>query len=229
MQTACSTSLVAVHLACQSLLRECDMALAGGVAIDLPQRRLPATRRAASSRPTATAAPSTPRAQRHGLRQRRRRRGAQRLEDALADGDRIHAVIRGSAVNNDGSLKVGYTAPSVDGQAEVIAAALAVAGVDPDTIGLRRGPRHRHAPRRPDRGRGADPGLPRADRRGAGFCALGSVKTNIGHLDAAAGVAGLIKTVLALEHGAIPPSLHFEQPNPRDRLRQQPVLRQRRG
>ena len=136
VQTACSTSLVAVHLACQSLLAgECDMALAGGVAHRACREHgLPLRTRATSSRPTATAAPSTP-----------RRRGTvfgsgvgvvvlKRLADALADGDAIRAVIQGSAINNDGSRKVGFTAPSVDGQARVIAAALAPPASSPTRI-----------------------------------------------------------------------------------------------
>ncbi len=137
-----------------------------------------------------------------------------RLADALADGDTIHAVILGSAVNNDGAAKVGYTAPSVAGQAAVIAAALADAGVVAGERRLRRGARHRHAARR-SRSRSPPSPRPSAQASGrAGFCALGSVKTNLGHLDAAAGVTGLIKTVLALEHRQIPPSLHFAAPNP---------------
>src|SRR5262249_43021156 len=137
-----------------------------------------------------------------------------RLSDALADGDTIHAVIRGSAVNNDGSLKVGYTAPSVDGQAEVVAEAHAVSNVNAETITYVE-----------THGTGTalgDPveieALTRAFRHTTGakrFCAIGAVKTNIGHLDAAAGVAGLIKTVLALKHRQLPPSLNFETENPR--------------
>jgi acyl transferase domain-containing protein len=136
-----------------------------------------------------------------------------RLEDALRDGDRVRAVIRGSAVNNDGALKAGFTAPSPDGQAKVVAEALAVAGVDPATVGYVEA-----------HGTGTalgDPievaALAQAFRAAGGAgarCALGSVKSNLGHLDAAAGIAGLIKTVLALEHGRIPPSLHFDVPNP---------------
>ena len=136
-----------------------------------------------------------------------------RLQDALADGDCIHAVIKGSAINNDGSSKVGYTAPSVDGQAKVIARALAMADIDPETVSYIEA-----------HGTGTALGDPieiaaltqafRASTDKKGFCAIGSVKTNIGHLNAAAGVTGLIKTVLALKHKMIPPSLHFEQPNP---------------
>ena len=137
-----------------------------------------------------------------------------RLEDALAHGDTIRAVLLGSAVNNDGgSGKAGYTAPSVAGQAAAISAALAAAGVDPATVSYVEA----HGTGTPL----GDPieveALAQAFRQGEtreGSCAIGSVKTNIGHLDAAAGVAGLIKTVLSLEHEEIPPSLHYETPNP---------------
>ena len=136
-----------------------------------------------------------------------------RLNDALEAGDNIRAVIKGFAINNDGSLKVGYTAPGLEGQAEVISAALAMAGISPDTIGYVE-----------THGTGTalgDPieieALTQAFKNGPikkGVCALGSVKTNIGHLDPAAGVASLIKAVLALENREIPPSLHFTKPNP---------------
>ena len=146
-----------------------------------------------------------------------------RLADALRDGDNVRAVILGSAVNNDGSVKLGYTAPSVNGQAEVIVEALSAAGVDPETIALRRGARHRHRARRSGRDRRPHQAWRRwTDKRG--FCAIGSVKTNIGHLDAAAGVAGLIKTVLCLENREIPPSLHFETPNPQIRFESSPFF-----
>ena len=142
-----------------------------------------------------------------------------RLEDALRDGDPIHAVIKGSAINNDGAFKVGYTAPSVDGQAQVIAQALAVAGVPPETIGYVEA-----------HGTGTDLGDPieiaaLAQAFGplrSGSCAIGSAKTNIGHLDSAAGVAGLIKAALVLERGQIPPSLNFETPNPKLELERTP-------
>ncbi|PLZ50109.1 hypothetical protein CBP13_16750, partial [Fischerella thermalis WC441] len=136
-----------------------------------------------------------------------------RLEDAIADGDCIHAVIKGSAINNDGAFKVSYTAPRIDGQAKVIRAAQVMAEVDPETITYIEA-----------HGTGTSLGDPieisaltqvfRASTDKKGFCAVGSVKTNIGHSDITAGVAGLIKTVLALKHKQIPPSLHFQQPNP---------------
>src|SRR5262249_38333327 len=136
-----------------------------------------------------------------------------RLTEAMEDGDNILAVIKGSAVNNDGALKVGFTAPSVNGQAAVISEALSRAEVDPVTIGYIEA-----------HGTGTALGDPieiaalkqayRTSAQEKNYCALGSVKTNVGHLDTAAGVTGLIKTVLTLQHKLIPPSLHFEQPNP---------------
>ena len=214
IQTACSTSLVAVHVACRSLLgHECDMALAGGVTIEIPHRTGYLYRegeilsrdghcRAFDADATGTVFSS----------------GAgvvvlRRLEDALADGDCIHAVIRGTAINNDGCRKAGYLAPSVSGQAEVVAAALSAAQVDADSIS--------YVETHGTGTRVGDPieitALGRAFRQSTGkrgFCAVGSLKSNVGHLDAAAGVAGLIKTVLSLENKQIPPSLHFSRPNP---------------
>src|SRR4029079_2360028 len=134
-----------------------------------------------------------------------------RLADALSDGDTIHAVISGSAVNNDGSAKAGYTAPSVNSQADAVVEALANAGVEADSISYIEA-----------HGSGTPVGDPieiraltkafRTFTARPGFCALGSVKTNVGHLDAAAGIAGIIKTVLALQHRQLPPSLHFSEP-----------------
>src|SRR6185295_17050563 len=136
-----------------------------------------------------------------------------RLDDALADGDSIYAVIKGSAINNDGSVKVGYTAPSVEGQTAVISQAHTVAGVEPETI--------RYVETHGTGTALGDPievrALSQAFRLGTdktGFCGIGSVKSNIGHLDTAAGVAGLIKATLAVERGELPTSLHFERPNP---------------
>jgi len=221
VNTACSTSLVAVHLACQSLLnRECGMALAGGVSIADIRATGYVYQESSILSPDghcrafdASAAGTVP-GSGVGLVL------LKRLEDALADGDRIHAVIKGSAINNDGNAKVGYTAPGVEGQRQVIQRALVAAGVEPKQIsyveahgtGTSLGdPIEVEALRQ-----AFGPGLPE------GSCALGSVKTNIGHCDSAAGVAGLIKTVLCLEHRVLIPSLHFEQPNPQLGLKQSP-------
>ncbi|GAA3501428.1 hypothetical protein GCM10019016_085350 [Streptomyces prasinosporus] len=214
LQTACSTALVAVHTACQDLLdHRCDTALAAAVSLNpsamLGYRHVPDGPFSPDGRCRAFAADAAGTSSGDGV-------GAvvlKRLEDALADGDRIRAVIRGSAVNNDGRRKVGFSAPSAAGQTEVVLAAQAQAEVDADTIGLIEA--HGTATRL------GDPvevsALTEAFRQSTertGFCALGSVKTNIGHLGAAAGIAGLIKAVLALEHRQIPPSLHFDRPNP---------------
>jgi acyl transferase domain-containing protein/thioesterase domain-containing protein len=214
VQTFCSTSLVAVHMACQSLLNfECDMAVAGGVTVFVPQNAGYWYQEGLIVSPDGHCRPFDAKAQGtvfgNGL-------GAvvlKRLEDALTDGDHIDAAIMGSATNNDGSLKVSYTAPSVAGQAEVIVEALADADVEPETINYVE-----------THGTGTALGDPtevtaltrafRSRTQKKGFCAIGSVKSNIGHLDAAGGVAGLIKAVLALKHTEIPPSLHFEKPNP---------------
>jgi non-ribosomal peptide synthase protein (TIGR01720 family) len=215
VQTACSTSLVAVHLACQSLLGgECDIALAGGVTIAIPQSAGYVYQEGGILSPDGHCRAFDARAQGTVPGSGAGVVVLKRLEDALMDGDCIHAVIKGSAINNDGFMKVGYTAPGVDGQAQVIAEAMAVADIEPETITYIEA-----------HGTGTNLGDPieiealaRAFRDGVdkkGFCAVGSVKSNIGHLDTAAGVAGLIKTVLALKYKQIPPSLHYEQPNPR--------------
>ena len=215
VQTACSTSLVSVHLAVQSLLNdECEMAIAGGASIRLPQRT------GYLYQPNGIASPDGHcRAFDAGANGTVGGNGVavvllKRLETALADGDNVIAVIRGSAINNDGAAKIGFTAPSVDRQAEAIYAAQLIAGVEPGSIDYVEA-----------HGTGTSLGDPievealtRAFRAGtgeSGFCALGSVKTNVGHLDAAAGVAGLIKTALALQHRTLPPSLNFQSPNPK--------------
>jgi acyl transferase domain-containing protein len=214
VQTFCSSSLVAVHLAGQSLLNyETDVALAGGVTVYVPQtsgylhEEGSIVSRDGHCRAFDARADGTVFGNGVGIVVLRR------LEDALRDGDTVHAVILGSAVNNDGTRKVSFAAPGVVGQTEVVVEALAAAEVDPATIGYVEA-----------HGTGTRLGDPaevsaltkafgtRTDRKG--FCALGSVKTNVGHLDAAAGVSGLIKVILALEHREIPPSLHFETPNP---------------
>ncbi|WP_079071745.1 type I polyketide synthase [Streptomyces yokosukanensis] len=214
LQTACSTALVAVHTACQDLLdHRCDTALAAAVSLNpsalLGYRYVPDGPFSPDGHCRAFAADAAGTASGDGV-------GAvvlKRLEDALADGDRIRAVVRGSAVNNDGRRKVGFSAPSAAGQTEVVLAAQAQAMVDAGTIGLVEA--HGTATRLGDPIEVA--ALTEAFRQSTerrGYCALGSVKTNIGHLGAAAGIAGLIKAVLALEHRQIPPSLHFERPNP---------------
>ncbi|MHC5675251.1 SDR family oxidoreductase [Nostoc sp.] len=214
VQTACSTSLVAVHLACQSLLNgECDMGLAGGVSISFSRKSGYFYKEGGIGSPDGHCRAFDAKAQGTVSGEGVGIVVLKRLEDALADGDSIHAVIKGSAINNDGSFKVSYTAPRIDSQAKVIRTAQVVAEVEPETITYIEA-----------HGTGTSLGDPieiaaltqafSADTQKKGFCAIGSVKTNIGHLDAAAGVTGLIKTVLALKHKQIPPSLHFEEPNP---------------
>ncbi|MCC7416106.1 MAG: polyketide synthase, partial [Acidobacteria bacterium] len=214
VQTACSGALVAIHLARQSLLaRECDAAIAGGASIYLPQRVGYVAKdglilsRDGHCRPFDAGATGTIFGRGLGFVVLRR------LADALEDGDRVYAVIKGSAINNDGGDKAGFTAPSPAGQAAVIAEALADAGVSPDTIGYVEA--HGTGTQQGDPVEIA--GLTEAFRSGTdrkGFCAIGSVKSNIGHLDAAAGAAAFIKTVLALDRKALPPSLNFARPNP---------------
>lgn len=212
VQTACSSSLVAVHMATQALLNgECDMALAGGVAVRVPHRTGYLYEEGLIFSPDGHCRPFDARAggtvAGNGL-------GIvvlRRLADALADGDRIDAVVKGSAVNNDGREKIGYTAPGVDGQARVVATALGVADAEPESIsaieahgtGTRLG----------------DPieitALTRVFGAGGGDrCAIGSVKSNIGHLDCAAGIAGFIKAVLQLRHRELVPSVNYSTPNP---------------
>ena len=213
VQTACSTSLVAVHLACQALRSgDCDMVLAGGVAIRSPQATGYVYEEGGIPSPDGHCRAFDARAQGTVFGNGVGLVVLKPLARALADGDTVHAVIKGTAINNDGALKVGYTAPSVKGQAQVVAAALAAAGVAPETVSYVE-----------THGTGTPMGDPievaalAEAFRGAppGSCALGSVKTNVGHLDTAAGMAGLIKTIQALKHRELPPSLHFETPNPR--------------
>ncbi len=214
VQTACSTSSVAIHMAAQSLLNgECDMALAGAVTILLPhgQGYRYEENEVLSPDGHCRAFDADAKGTIFGS-------GAgtivmRRLEDALEDGDNILAVIKGSAINNDGIGKVGYLAPSVDGQADAIAEAIAVAGVDADTISYVE-----------THGTGTAVGDPieiaaltqafRESTNESGFCRIGSVKTNIGHLDTAAGVASVVKVVESLRHGELPATLHYQKPNP---------------
>ena len=215
VQTACSTSLVAVHLACQAILAgECDMALAGAATVRVPQRVGYTSVIGGILSPDGHCRAFDAAAQGtifgSGV-------GAVLLKElaaAVADGNHIYAVIRGSAINNDGADKVSYTASSVAGQARAMIEGLLIADASPDDIAYVE-----------CHGTGTVIGDPleidaltrafrtRTERRA--FCAIGSVKTNIGHLEQTAGLAGLIKTALALKHGKIPPSLNFQKPNPK--------------
>ncbi|MDU8910810.1 type I polyketide synthase [Aestuariicoccus sp. MJ-SS9] len=214
LQTACSTSLVATHYAAQALLNgECDMALAGGVTIELPQGRGYLYKENEILSPDGECHAFDHRAQGTVFGSGAGVVVLRRMADAVADGDHIWAVLKGSAVNNDGAAKAGYLAPSVDGQAQAVAEAQAIAGVTADTVDYVE-----------CHGTGTYLGDPievaaltqafRETSDTVGRTRIGSVKTNIGHLDTAAGVASLIKTSLALHHKQMPPSLGFEAPNP---------------
>jgi len=214
VQTACSSSGVAVHLACQSLLSgESDIAIAGGCRVIVPARAGYLYIEGGPLSPDGKVRPFD--ADANGMV---RGSGAgfvvlKRLGNALENGDDIHAVIKSTAINNDGSDKVGFTAPSIHGQANVISDAIALAGIDAETI--------KYIETHGTGTKLGDPieisALTKAFREytdAKNFCAIGSVKANIGHLDAGACVAGIIKTVLALKHKVIPPSLNFYNPNP---------------
>lgn len=224
LNTACSSSLVSVCLAQQALLTfQCDLAVAGGVSILVPQQRGYYFQDGSIGSPDG-----------HTRTFDARAGGVvpgngvtlvvlKRLEDAIADGDRIYAVIKGAALNNDGSQRAGFGAPGIEGQSEVISLAQDIAGFEPDTLSYIEA----HGTATPI----GDPieitALTKAFRRGTKrkqFCAIGSVKTNIGHLDAAAGTAGLIKTALSLYHQQLPPSLHFSEPNPKLDLENSPFF-----
>ena len=214
VQTTCSTSLVAASLACESLqARRCDIALAGGVTVRIPQRGGYLYTPGSILSPDGHCRPFDANAQGTIVGSGVGIVVLRRLEDALSAGDNVRAVILGTGLNNDGSDKAGYTAPSFRGQTAAIRAAHELSGVSAETIGYVEA-----------HGTGTILGDPielsalieafklHTDRRG--FCGIGSVKSNVGHLSCAAGVAGLIKTVLVLEHGAIPPTVHYTAPNP---------------
>ena len=219
---ACSTSLVAVCQAAKSLLTyECDQALAGAVSITFPQKRGYLHQSGGMVSPDGHCRAFDEDAQGTVFGSGAGVVLLKRLEDAVRDRDHIYAVIKGSAVNNDGAQKVGFTAPSVDGQAAVIATAQALAGADPRTISYIEA-----------HGTGTPLGDPielaaltkvfRASTPDRGFCAIGTAKANVGHLDVAAGVTGLIKTALALEHCELPPQINFRRPNPKLKLEDSP-------
>jgi phthiocerol/phenolphthiocerol synthesis type-I polyketide synthase E len=214
VQTTCSTSLVAISLACESLQSgTSEMALAGGVTVRVPQRGGYFYAAGSILSPDGHCRPFDVNAQGTIVGSGVGIVVLKRLSDALASRDNVRAVILGTGINNDGNDKVGYTAPSFRGQAAAIRAAHAMAGVTAESIGYVEA-----------HGTGTILGDPieisaltevfneKTERRG--YCGIGSVKSNFGHLSCAAGVAGLIKTVLALEHGAIPPTLHYTAPNP---------------
>lgn len=214
VQTACSSSGVAIHLACQSLLAgECDVALAGGARVRVPlQAGYPYVEGGIAS-PDGHCRPFDVNAQGTVYASGGAMVVLKRVEDALADGDLIRCVIRGSAVSNDGAAKVGYTAPGVEGQTAVIRAALEVADVAPDSIGYVEA-----------HGTGTWLGDPieitaltaayRESTTARNYCPIGALKANIGHLDAGAGVAGVIKTALMLQDQKLVPSINYENPNP---------------
>ena len=214
VQTACSTSLVAIHLACQGLINgECDIALAGGVTVKLPQTQGYLFEEGAilseDGYVRAFDADASGTVLGNGV-------GVlvlKPLSDAIADRDTIHAVIKGTATNNDGSGKVSFAAPGAAGQTAVIREAHTVSGIHPRTIG--------YVEAHGTGTRLGDPvevsALAKAFRAGTtdtGFCAIGSVKSSIGHLDAAAGVAGVIKTVLMMKHRMLVPTLNYRTANP---------------
>ncbi len=215
VQTACSTSLVAVHLACQSLRNgEADLVLAGGVSLIVPQRTGYLYEQGGMESPDGRCYAFDSRACGTVFGSGAGMVALKRLDEAIRDGDHIDAVIKGTAINNDGSLKVGFTAPSVAGQVDVIRAALENANVPPTSISYVE-----------THGTGTEIGDPieiaalnKAYAAHSGpnkFCAIGSLKPNIGHLDAAAGISALVKVVLSLQHQQLPPSINYESPNPK--------------
>ena len=214
IQSACSTSLVAVTQACQALLTyQADMALAGGTSITFPQKRGTHYQEGGMTSPDGSCRAFDADAKGTVFGSGVAVVMLKRLEDALRDGDQIYAVISGFAANNDGSTKVGYVAPSIDGQARVISLAHETAGVDPASIGYIEA-----------HGTGTPLGDPielagltqgfRARTAKTQFCTIGTAKTNVGHLDVASGVTGLIHASLIVQHGIFPPTLNFKKPNP---------------
>src|ERR1700732_4632008 len=214
LQAGCSTSLVAVCQAFQSLMTyQSDMALAGGSSITLPQKRGTEYQEGGMTSPDGHCRTFDAAAQGTVFGSGVAVVLLKRMEDGIRDGDQIYAVIRGCAINNDGSSKVGFTAPSIEGQSRVIAMAQEAAGVSPDSIGYIEA-----------HGTGTPLGDPielaaltqafRAKTSAKQFCAIGTAKTNVGHLDVAAGVTGLINATNILRHGILPPTLHFKEPNP---------------
>ena len=224
VQTACSSTLVAVHVACESILQgDCDMALAGGVSVSVPQKAGHLFAEGMINCPDGHCRAYDADA---GGTIFGNGSGAillKRLDQALADRDSIYAVIKGTASNNDGGSKVGFTAPSEDGEARAIAEAYRKANISPESVSFVEG-----------HGTGTQIGDPievealtkifRQYTDKEQFCRIGSVKSNIGHMQVASGIAGMIKACLSVHHGQIPPTLHFKQPNPRLQWEQSPFL-----
>ncbi|MGE2735120.1 type I polyketide synthase [Mycolicibacterium vaccae] len=213
--TACSSSLVAVHLACQSILNgECDIALAGGSSLRIPHHVGYWYEQGAMVSPTGRCRPFDVRSDGTIFASGVGVVVLKALADAVEDGDHIHAVIRGSALNNDGATKMTYAAPNALGQAEVIAEAHAIAGVDASSITYVETHGTGTPLGDPIEIEGLRQAFELAEETRSAPCYLGSVKSNIGHLETAAGIAGLIKAILCLEHKAIPATLHYTSPNP---------------
>ena len=224
VQTACSSTLVAVHVACESIQQgDCDMALAGGVSVSVPQKAGHLFTEGMINCPDGHCRAYDSEA---GGTIFGNGSGAillKRLDQALEDGDSIYAVIKGTASNNDGGTKVGYTAPSEDGEARAIADAYRKANISPESVAFVEG-----------HGTGTQIGDPievealtkvfRRYTTREQFCRIGSVKSNIGHMQVASGIAGMIKACLSVHHGKIPATLHFKKPNPRLQWEQTPFL-----
>ena len=222
LNTACSSSLVAIHVACQALLNyECEMALAGGVEINLPIKSGYSYQKGMVTSPDGHCRAFDEKAEGTVPGDGCGMVVLKRLETAIKDGDYIYATIKGSAINNDGSRKAGYTAPSIEGQAEVISMAQQMAETPPESISYIEAHGTGTALGDPIEIEGLKLGFNTEEKQ---YCRMGSVKTNIGHLDIAAGIAGFIKTVLSLHNKLIVPSLHFQKPNPKINFDDSPFL-----
>jgi acyl transferase domain-containing protein/acyl carrier protein len=222
IETQCSTSLVAFHVACQGLLSgECDIALAGGVSVSLPQKHGYQFQEGMIVSPDGHCRAFDAEAKGTVFGNGIGIVALKRVEDALSHGDQIYALVKGTAINNDGNRKAGYSAPSVDGQMEVIREALRMSEFEAETIGYVE-----------THGTGTSLGDPieiealklAYNTNKKGFCRIGSVKPNVGHLDNAAGITSLIKTVMVLKHRQIPPSINFKTPNPKIDFENSPFI-----
>ncbi|MCP5050753.1 MAG: amino acid adenylation domain-containing protein, partial [bacterium] len=222
MDTACSTSLVAIHMACQGLFSgDCDIAVAGGVSISSTAKQGYVYQEGGTISPDGHCRAFDTGSKGCNIGNGSAAVVLKRFDDARSDGDSIYAVIRGTSINNDGTRKASYTAPSIEGQSQAIRAAQQMAEIDPETIGYVETHGTGTALGDPVEVEGLKAAFNTSKRH---FCRIGSVKTNLGHLDVAAGVTGFLKTVLILKHGLIPPSLFFETPNPRIDFENSPFI-----